>query len=71
MTLKARKKAGEDLIAKYQTRDRNDRYTAAVDIITDVLLAISQSDADTTKILHAAEAEFQNAAELEAFVSEG
>ncbi len=71
MTLKARKKTGEDIIAKYQARDRNDKYTAAVDAIADILLAISQSDADATKILHAAEAEFQNAAELETFVSEG
>jgi len=71
MTLKARKKAGEDLIAKYQSRDRIDKYAAAVDAIADVLLAISQSDADATKILHAAEVEFRNASEVEAFVSEG
>jgi len=71
MTLKARKKVGEEIIAKYQSRDRNDKYTAAVDAIADILLAISQTDADAIKILHAAEAEFQNAAELEAFVSEG
>jgi hypothetical protein len=70
MTLNARKKAGEDLIAKYQSRDRNDKYTAAVDAIADILLAISQSDADASKILHAAEVEFQNSAELEAFISE-
>jgi hypothetical protein len=71
MTLKARKKAGEELIAKYQSRVGNDKYAAAVDSIADVLLAIAQTDADATKILHAAEVEFRNASEVETFVSEG
>jgi hypothetical protein len=71
MTLKARKKAGEELIGKYQSRDRVGKYEAAVDAIADILLAISQSDADATKILHAAEVEFRNSAEVEEFVSEG
>jgi hypothetical protein len=71
MTLKARKKSGEGLIAKYLTRAANDKYDAAVDAIADILLAIAQDDADAIKILHAAEVEFRNAAEMETFVSEG
>jgi hypothetical protein len=71
MTLKARKKAGDEVIAKYYSRAGNDKYAAAVDAIADILLAISQTDADATKILHAAEVEFRNAAEVESFVSEG
>ena len=71
MTLKARKKRGEELIAKYQTRTSNDKYAAAVDAIADVLIGIAQSDSEATQILHAAEVEFRNAAETESFVSEG
>jgi hypothetical protein len=71
MTLKARKKAGDELLAKYHARAGNNRYSAAVDVIADVLLAIAQNDADANKILHAAEAEFRNASELETFASEG
>jgi hypothetical protein len=71
MTLKARKKRGEELIAKYQTRTSNDKYEAATDVIADILLAIAQSEAEATQILHAAEVEFRNAAESESFASEG
>jgi hypothetical protein len=71
MTLTARKKAGDEVIAKYYSRLGNDKYAAAVDAIADILLAVSQTDADATKILHAAEVEFRNAAEVESFVSEG
>jgi predicted transcriptional regulator len=71
MTLKARKKAGDEVIARYSSRVGNDKYAAAVDAIADILLAISETDADATKILHAAEIDFRNAAEVESFVSEG
>ncbi len=71
MTLNARKKCGEELIAKYKPRTSNDSYAAAVDAIADILLAIAQNDSDANKMLHAAEVEFRNAAEVESFVSEG
>jgi hypothetical protein len=71
MTLKVRKKRGEDLVAKYQVQAGNDKYAAAVDAIADILLAIAQTDDEGTQILHAAEVEFRNAAESETFVSEG
>jgi hypothetical protein len=71
MNLNGRKKAGEELIAKYRARVGDDKYAAAVDAIADILLAISQNDADATKILHAAEVEYRNASEVESFVSEG
>lgn len=71
MTLKVRKKFGEEIIAKYQARLGNDKYASAVDAIADILLSVAQTDAEGTQILHAAEVEFRNAAESESFVSEG
>lgn len=71
MTLKARKKNGEEIISKYQAREKLDKYAAVVDLISDLLLAVAQSSAEATQILHAAEVEFRNALEAEAFVSEG
>ena len=71
MTLTSRKKRGEELVAKCQARLKDDKYTAAIDIITDILLATAQTHAEATQLLHAAEVEFRNAAESEAFVSEG
>ncbi len=71
MTLKQRKKCGEEAIGKYQTRAKTDRYEAAVDAIADILLATAQSDEEATQILHGAEVEFRNSAEVETFVSEG
>jgi hypothetical protein len=70
MTLQARKKRGEILIAKCQTAGV-DTYAAAADAIADILLAVAQSDLEATQILHGAEVEFRNAAESETFVSEG
>ena len=71
MTLKARKKRGEELIAKCQMRGVDDRYSAAVDAIADILLAVAQTDTEATQILHGAEVEFRSVAEAESFVSEG
>ncbi len=71
MTLKARKKRGDELVAKYQTRISQDRYAAAADLIADTLLAVATNSADAAKILHAAEVEYRNSAEVEEFVSEG
>ena len=50
---------------------RTDRYAAAADAIADILLATAQDASEATKILHGAEVEYRNAAESEAFVSEG
>jgi hypothetical protein len=71
MTLRERKKSGEGIVAKYQALLRNDKYAAAVDAIADILLAIAQTEGEGTQILHAAEVEFRNSAEMENFVSEG
>lgn len=71
MTLNERKKSGEDTVGKYQSRLKIDKYAAAVDVISDILLAVAQTDGEATQILHAAEVEFRNAFEAEAFVSEG
>lgn len=70
-TLKQRKKCGEEAVCKYQSRTKADRYEAAVDAIADILLATAQSDDEATQILHGAEVEFRNSAEVEAFASEG
>jgi hypothetical protein len=71
MTLRERKKNGEAIVAKYQALLRNDKYASAVDAIADILLAVAQTDGEGTQILHAAEVEFRNSAEMENFVSEG
>jgi hypothetical protein len=71
MTLKLRQRLGEDITKKYQAMARTDRYAAAVDAIADILLATAQDEGEATKILHGAEVEYRNAAESEAFVSEG
>ena len=70
-TLRERKKRGEDIIKKYKTRSDVDPYASAIDAIADVLLFVAQSEAEGTQILHAAEIDFRNSAEGEAFVSEG
>lgn len=71
MTLKQRKKWGDEAIGKYQARTKADRYEAAVDAIADILLATAQSAEEATQILHGAEVEFRNSVEVETFVSEG
>jgi hypothetical protein len=71
MTLQARQRSGEEITKKYQSRERTDRYAAAVDAISDILLANALDASEATKILHAAEVEYRNAAESETFVSEG
>jgi hypothetical protein len=71
MTLKARKRRGEEMVAKYQAADRTNRYASVVDAITDLLLAVAQNAGEATQILHAAEVEYRNAAESESFVTEG
>jgi hypothetical protein len=71
MTLKSRQWLGEEITKKYQAMSRTDRYAAAADAIADILLATAQDASEATKILHGAEVEYRNAAESEAFVSEG
>lgn len=43
----------------------------AVDAISDILLAVAQTQEEATKILHSAEIEFRNLSEAESFLSEG
>ena len=56
---------------KYKTSTSVDPYALAVDAIADVLLFVAQGEGEGTQILHAAEMDFRNAAEGEAFASEG
>jgi len=70
-SLKERKKRGEETSKKYRALTRNDVYACAVDAITDVLLAVAQSEREAQQILQAAEIEFRNAAEAESFLAEG
>lgn len=69
--LRERKKRGEEIIKKYRTLTNVDPYASAIDAIADILLFVAQSEGESTQILHAAEIDFRNAAEGEAFVSEG
>lgn len=70
-TLRERKKRGEDIIKKYRTISTVDPYASAIDAIADILLFVAQTEGEGTQLLHAAEIDFRNAAEGEAFVSEG
>ncbi len=71
VTLKERKRRGEEIAKKYRTLTGNDSYAGAADAITDLLLAVAQSEREATKILHSAEAEFRSQFESEQIVSEG
>ena len=71
VTLKERKRRGEETAKKYKTLTGNDAYAGAVDAIADILLAVAQSEREATQILHSAEIEFRNQAESEKFLSEG
>ena len=70
-TLKDRKRRGEEISKKYRSITGNDPYAGAVDAISDILLAVAQTQSEATKILHSAEIEFRNLAEAESFLSEG
>jgi hypothetical protein len=70
-TLKERKRRGEETAKRYRAITGNDPYASAVDAIADILLAVAQSEREAVQIIHAAEIEFRNAAEVESFLSEG
>jgi hypothetical protein len=69
--LEQRKRRGVETTKKYRALDGDDSYTCAVDAIADILLATAQSEEEATQILQAAEEDFRNSAELEAFFTEG
>jgi hypothetical protein len=71
VTLKERKRRGEEISKKYRTYTGNDAYAGAVDAITDLLLAVAQSEREAMQLLHSAEIEFRNQFESEGIVSEG
>jgi hypothetical protein len=71
VTLKERKRRGEETAKRYRSLTGNDPYANAVDAISDILLAIAQSEREATQILHSAEIEFRNQSESEKFLSEG
>jgi hypothetical protein len=70
-TLRERKRRGEEIAKKYRAYSGNDSYAGAVDAITDVLLAVAQSEREAMQLLHSAEIEFRNQFESEGFLSEG
>jgi hypothetical protein len=71
VTLKERKRRGEETAKKYRGYTGNDSYAGAVDAIADLLLAVAQSEREATQLLHSAEIEFRNQFESEKIVSEG
>jgi len=71
VTIKERKRRGEETAKKYRTLTGNDSYASAVDAIADILLAVAQTEREATQLLHSAEAEFRNQFESEQIVSEG
>jgi hypothetical protein len=70
-TLKERKRRGEEISKRYRAFCGNDAYAGAVDAIADILLAVAQSEREAVQIIHSAEIEFRNAAEMESFLAEG
>lgn len=70
-TLEERKRRGEELIKRYRPISGDDPYACASDAIADILLFVSQNESETTQLLQSAEVEYRNAAEGEAFLSEG
>jgi hypothetical protein len=71
VTLRERKRRGEETAKRYRALTGNDSYAGAVDAITDLLLAVAQSEREATQLLHSAEIEFRNQFESEQIVSEG
>ncbi len=71
VTLKERKRRGEETAKKYRSLTGNDSYAGAVDAIADLLLAVAQTEREATQLLHSAEIEFRNQFESEQIVSEG
>lgn len=71
VTLKERKRRGEEITKKYRALTGNDAYAGAVDAIADLLLAVAQTEREATQILHSAEIEFRNQFESEQIISEG
>jgi hypothetical protein len=71
VTIKERKRRGEETTKRYRTLTGNDSYASAVDAIADILLAVAQTEREATQLLHSAEAEFRNQFESEQIVSEG
>ena len=71
VTLKERKRRGEEISKKYRAYTGNDSYAGAVDAIADLLLAVAQSEREAMQLLHSAEIEFRNQHESEEIVSEG
>jgi hypothetical protein len=71
VTLKERKRRGEEIAKRYRHLTGNDSYAGAVDAITDLLLAVAQSEREAEQLLHSAEVEFRNQFESEKIISEG
>jgi hypothetical protein len=71
VTIRERRRRGEEIAKKYRALTGNNSYTGAVDAIADILLAVAQNEREAMQILHSAEVEFRNQAESEAIISEG
>jgi hypothetical protein len=71
VTIKERKRRGEEIAKKYRALSGNDSYAGVVDAIADLLLAVAQSEREATQLLHSAEIEFRSQFESEQIISEG
>ncbi|MBV9082937.1 MAG: hypothetical protein JOZ62_09690 [Acidobacteriaceae bacterium] len=56
---------------KYLPGCGNDKYAAAADAITDILLSTAETEEEATQILQSAELDFRTEAEGEQFLAEG
>ena len=66
-----RRKRGFELLKKYRAATGNDKYAAAADAISDILLSVADNEEDGSRVLCAAENDFRSALEGESFAHEG
>jgi hypothetical protein len=71
MTLNERRRRGQEIVKKYRSCSGTDPYACASDAIADILLYVSQSEDESTKIVLSAEMDFRNSLESESFAAEG
>ncbi len=66
-----RRKRGLDVIKRYLASAGGDKYAAAADAISDILLSVAETEDEGLQLLRTAEMEFRNALEGESFATEG
>ena len=66
-----RRRRGAEAVKKYLASCGHDKYAAAADAITDILLSTAENEEEAAQILQSAEIDFRTQAEGESFLAEG